>query len=417
MKTTRKTTQALLRGLVLLAVFAGQAVAQTWIQQFPGGTPPTSRYSVGQAYDAANDRLILFSGDDNLGLPRPTDVWILTNATGAAPGWMQLFPTGGPPFGRFGTTEVYAPTSNRIIVHAGCGGNCTPMLNDTWVLTNANGLGGAPAWINLPSAPVARGEHAAVYDDANNRMIIFGGHTGFPTTERNDVWVLTNADGTGGTPTWIQLFPAGVPPTSRRPYSMAYDPATNRLIIFGGLNTIPCCSVNVFNDVWVLTNANGLGGAPLWIQLAPLGTPPAARAAHTVVYDSGSNRMTLFAGNEGVFPPPPFNDVWVITGANGLGVPQWVQLNPNGGPPIGRALHTAGFNPASNRMVIAMGSNGALPFPSVLNDVWVLTNANGIIKEVTVCHKPGAPAQKTLVIPASALAGHLGHGDTIGACR
>lgn len=36
---------------------------------------------------------------------------------------------------------------------------------------------------------------------------------------------------------------------------------------------------------------------------------------------------------------------------------------------------------------------------------------------VTICHKPGTPAQKTLVIPVQALAGHLGHGDRIGPCE
>jgi Concanavalin A-like lectin/glucanases superfamily len=38
-------------------------------------------------------------------------------------------------------------------------------------------------------------------------------------------------------------------------------------------------------------------------------------------------------------------------------------------------------------------------------------------KLVTICHKPGTPAQKTLVIPYQALSGHLGHGDTIGSCQ
>lgn len=41
----------------------------------------------------------------------------------------------------------------------------------------------------------------------------------------------------------------------------------------------------------------------------------------------------------------------------------------------------------------------------------------GKCKKVTICHKPGTPAQKTLVIPIQALAGHLGHGDTIGPCN
>jgi hypothetical protein len=36
--------------------------------------------------------------------------------------------------------------------------------------------------------------------------------------------------------------------------------------------------------------------------------------------------------------------------------------------------------------------------------------------KVTICHKPGTPAQKTKSVPASALNDHLGHGDTTGAC-
>lgn len=36
--------------------------------------------------------------------------------------------------------------------------------------------------------------------------------------------------------------------------------------------------------------------------------------------------------------------------------------------------------------------------------------------KVTICHKPGTPAEKTLEIPEAALKGHLKHGDTVGAC-
>lgn len=34
----------------------------------------------------------------------------------------------------------------------------------------------------------------------------------------------------------------------------------------------------------------------------------------------------------------------------------------------------------------------------------------------TLCHKPGTPAQQTVEVESSAVPGHLGHGDTIGAC-
>jgi hypothetical protein len=37
-------------------------------------------------------------------------------------------------------------------------------------------------------------------------------------------------------------------------------------------------------------------------------------------------------------------------------------------------------------------------------------------ESVTLCHKPGTPAQKTLVLPSSAAKGHMKHGDTAGVC-
>jgi hypothetical protein len=36
--------------------------------------------------------------------------------------------------------------------------------------------------------------------------------------------------------------------------------------------------------------------------------------------------------------------------------------------------------------------------------------------KVTICHKPGTKAQKTLQVPPDAVPGHLGHGDTLGPC-
>jgi hypothetical protein len=35
---------------------------------------------------------------------------------------------------------------------------------------------------------------------------------------------------------------------------------------------------------------------------------------------------------------------------------------------------------------------------------------------ITLCHKPGAPAEKTLAVAATAKAGHLVHGDSVGPC-
>lgn len=44
-------------------------------------------------------------------------------------------------------------------------------------------------------------------------------------------------------------------------------------------------------------------------------------------------------------------------------------------------------------------------------------NPGGGHTPVTVCHKPGTPAQQTLVVDDDAVPGHLGHGDTLGECE
>jgi hypothetical protein len=49
------------------------------------------------------------------------------------------------------------------------------------------------------------------------------------------------------------------------------------------------------------------------------------------------------------------------------------------------------------------------------SDLWLVTNC-AVPQQVAVCHKPGTPAQKTLLVAQSAVPGHLGHGDALGPC-
>src|SRR5215813_4656280 len=92
--------------------------------------------------------------------------------------------------------------------------------------------------------------------------------------------------------TWIELSPSGSPPDPiYLPKQAHYDAASNRLIVFfpgnppyGGFG----------NQVWILTNANGLGGAPAWIQLMPTGSPPFTNGLGSVAYDAAANRLIVY---------------------------------------------------------------------------------------------------------------------------
>lgn len=314
-------------------------------------------------------------------------VFVLVGQAGAQT-WTELFPAGGPPNARNVHSMVVNLTNNRMIVFGGFqGGSCCTELNDVWVLSNADGLGGSSAWTQLAPTggpPSPRAVHSAVYDAVNNRMIVYAGdaHLGFCFGAVNDVWVLTNADGTGGTPNWTQLSPTGGPPQLRVSTKAVYDSATNRMVVFGGINN--ACVGGNSSDVWVLNNANGLGGTPVWTQLAPVGGPPVPYVAgHSAVYDSANNRMIVFGGqdqNTGIY----VNNVWVLSNANGLGgTPTWTQLTPGGAVIPARGGHSAEYDPATNKMIVFGGQLlAAPPTPTnpcgFSNDVWVLSNANGL---------------------------------------
>jgi hypothetical protein len=366
-------------GVAVLAATGAQAAV--WVANAPTGTPPDPRMAqTTSAYDEANDRMIFFGGHN--GTVWLSDTWVLENATGKSgdSAWTQLAPTGTPPSGRLNHSVVYAPSSNRLIVYGGCLGHCSPADSGTYILTNANGLGGTPGWSSLGAAGAdGREAHAAVYDDVNNRMIIFGGQNAFNTyTSNPQVRVLTNADGTGGdTPTWTTLTPSGTPPSNRESSGVAYDAANNRMIVFGGA-TLACCAkvTHTYNDVWVLENANGLGGTPAWTQLAPTGTPPQTRFVHSAVYDSGTNALYVFGGTDidtaTQVHTDFFNDVWMLSNANGLGgSPEWTQLTPLDTPPSGRSGPVTAFNSTHNALVTAFGRND-IPSFTLFNDVWVL---------------------------------------------
>jgi hypothetical protein len=76
-------------------------------------------------------------------------------------------------------------------------------------------------------------------------MTVFGGLVNYALA--NDVWVLSNANGLAGTPAWTQLTPTGEP-TKRYGHSAVYRSSNNRMIVFGGLSVL-----GLANDVWVLS--------------------------------------------------------------------------------------------------------------------------------------------------------------------
>ena len=274
---------------VITLVFAAATYGETWTQLSPSGNPPATRTGHTAVLDPGTLRMFVFAGGGTSG--NFNDTWTLATAGGGA--WTPLTAGGNPPQQRSGHTAIYDAGHVRMVIFGG-GTTGTPgCLNDLWILSNPNSPGNA-IWSPVQTTgglPASRRNHSAVYDPNGNRMIVFGGDNCRGAV--NDVWVLSNLGVAGAVPSWTQIQPAGSPPPARAGHVAVYDTATNRMFIFGGdVNGQP------LNDLWVLTNANGTGGIPAWSQLSAAGGPPAARTNASAVYDS-SNRMILFGGNSG----------------------------------------------------------------------------------------------------------------------
>jgi len=315
--------------------------------------------------------MIIFGGQ-NTGINNFNDVWQSVFYEDTTVSWTQVSPAGTSPAARFGQTGVYDATNSRFVIFGGATGVNTPApcQNDMWVLQNANGLGGTPTWTQLtPSGgpPTARYGHASVYDPHSNSMIVFGG-SDCASGLFNDVWVSSNANGLGANSTWTQLAPSGAAPSGREASSAIDDPTTNVMVVFGGDQG----SSAPLNDVWVLSNANGTGGTAAWTQLFPTGTAPSARTGQTAVYDSANNRMIVFGGlnSSGM----SLADTWILTGANGQrGTPAWSLLTVTNG--TAKAYHSAVYNPTNNEMTVWAGTIGTV---SSDDHLFVLSHANGL---------------------------------------
>jgi hypothetical protein len=142
-----------------------------------------------------------------------------------------------------------------MIMYAGQ--NNSGPLDDIWALdldTNT--------WTDLTPVvkPSARYFSPTIYDAANNRVTMFGGQTMLGVT--NEAWVFDL-----WTKQWTQLSPAGTPPSQRSAAAAIYDPSNDRMVIFGGIDTV------VRNDVWALEDLSGtgtgVGDAPSALVLKP----------------------------------------------------------------------------------------------------------------------------------------------------
>lgn len=197
---------------------------QTWTERRPPSSP-VARDCASMAYDAARNEVVLFGGyNRERGL---NDTWVWDGAM-----WRQLDSTTRPP-ARSRATMVYDTARRQLVLFGGYG--CTEPtsgttscqrngpLDDTWLWNGRN-------WTEAPrgaATPPARYHAAMAYDVARGEVVLFGGEAGTdPGDALGDTWTW---DGR----TWSQRT-GSVGPTALTGAVAVYDPAADRVLLFGG---------------------------------------------------------------------------------------------------------------------------------------------------------------------------------------
>jgi hypothetical protein len=309
-----------------------------WSALVPAGGPPPQRFNHTMIYDPVRDHLVAFGG--NATGRFLNDVWRMSLP--GSPAWAELTPAGGPPSGRMGAMAAYDPVRERMLVFGGIG--VAGITSDVWALS----LTGELSWTELAptgTPPDGRSMGAVVYDALRDRLVLFGGASG--GTYYDEVWSLTLSE----TPAWTPLSPTGTPPIGRHLFTAIYDPARDRIVIFGGNDWS-----GLHGDVWALSL-----GASHWTELTPAGTSPTPRLGSVGIYDPVRDRMIVVGGWDGSFQ----NDVWAFGFSTGL----WTELSPTGSAADLFAYGTGIYDPVRDRMVIF----GGTAVSGRSNETWALS--------------------------------------------
>jgi hypothetical protein len=214
----------------------------TWTRAAVTGTPPSGRLGHTAIYDFAHQQMVVFGGNDLSG--EKADTLLLSLPQNPPFAWTPS-PSGGGPVKRTEHAAIYDGFRQQMLIFGGLDNMTLPdgsiMNNDTWSLT----FGLSSSWTlrSFASTPSFRQGHSAVYDAANQRMVVFGGDTTTVPTASSEFWALRL-----DTPsTWIFLSP-GTPPDPRYGHTSIYDSGFQRVVIFGGYDNSTFPS---FSDTWL----------------------------------------------------------------------------------------------------------------------------------------------------------------------
>jgi hypothetical protein len=193
-------------------------------------------------------------------------------------------------------------------------------------------------------APAARLAHAAAFDRARSRTVIFGGTSGALDEPLSETWEW---DGSKWTRACAASPCADAVPPARFAHALAYDVTRKVTVLFGGQGK----GVRL-GDTW---EYDGTRWTAKCVDAPCNQAMPSARSRHTMAYDEKRGKTVLFGGIDG----PIEGDTWEWDGTH------WEQLQPPVSPPP-RAYGVLAYDALRSAILLFGGEGGA----SSLADAW-----------------------------------------------
>lgn len=246
--------------------------------------------------------------------------------------WRPLSPSSGPS-PRAGYSFEHDRARRQAVLFGGIDPNGLVNFNDTWLWNGTRWTQATP-----PLSPSPRRDHEVAYDEARQRLVLYGGYDG--TTIFGDTWEW---DGT----TWTQQLVPSPPP--RRWHSMTYDAGRQRTVLFGGTT-----ATGALDETWEWDGSQ-------WQNVAPAVRPP-PRFGAGIAFDRARGRTVVFGGNRAGLEL--YADTWEWDGST------WIEVAPADAPQP-REAQAMAHDPARGVTVLFGGRATDSTGSRVLGDTWL----------------------------------------------
>lgn len=282
-------------------------------------------HSMAPIYGTKN--VLLFGGYGNVPF---CDTWIYNPDTNV---WIKKYPGNNP--GKLTNSRMDSIWgTDKVLLFGGYRPEIDQYINETWIYDYSENN-----WteLNLPHSPSIREGFAITSIFGTDKILLFGGALGTPSSLKNDTWIYDLSENR-----WTEESPKKSP-VARHRHDISSIYGTEKILLFGG-NYYPGVWKGR-NDTWIYDYSNNT-----WFEQFPvMSRVPTSSHSMTPIY--GTDKVLLFAHSQ--LPDGP-------TWAFDLSENNWTKKSPIT-QPTGRA------NP---KMTSVWGTDNVLLFGAWFDDTW-----------------------------------------------